>query len=623
MAKEIIKTGTLADDILQELKQVRKNLDYVSAVMHILELSNYKIRNSISLTAAKRFLIELVSTTPISPQQELKKQIVLMSFALLDDKDIVWSSRVAKRHQQYVEAYNFKGLTGNSKDPADLNHTEDSIYKIIAAYYVKSLIKNRQFFLNAFNGTLPDGMVVNAPVPINNLPMRPNDFIGREEYLEKLHQNFIGSSGSSRNIGSSSGSSISDEETGTADCIIQILHGMGGIGKTEIAKQYAYAHIGEYKALVWLDFTDDNTLMASTKEFLMRRNPEQVITSNEQARHLLLNYLARLSQFLLVLDNVDYLDEDKEKEAALINRLKSYLPNRGAHIIITTRCNSEFMGATRHKVTSFSATETYTFFTSSIADRIKDEEDEAVVDEMLETAGGLPLVLKLFSRLIRERGFNYLKLKSLSNGVDYLEHSTIMKPLSEVFATSAKKLAGDTAELALARELLFHCAFLGAKYLPLDIYRDVIDKMNRAGIDIPVIEGLSRSDSDNTDGSDNTGSGDNTDGSDNTDDDKLISDAVTILVKHSIVSCDYRSIYLHPVIAALVRKCSTVDKDRALRLQTYANQILALVYAKYGDDDLSDQYYISSTIDNLDDDEEFVPEWFSKVAAALFDDENT
>ncbi|MBR3122413.1 hypothetical protein IKF28_03155 [Candidatus Saccharibacteria bacterium] len=556
--KKAFSAGDKTDNILQELKLIRKDLNYVSSVMRILELSGYMLKNPISLALAKRFLVEMVRATPITSQTDLKRQIVLMSWSLLDEKKAAWSNKVAIRHQQFVENYGFKGLTGKSSDPADLNHTEDTIYKTIAIYYTKYLTSDRQFFLDVFDGKLPEGIVISSPVPVNNLPLQSSDFIGREKYLDQLHQNFNDDNG--------------NNQTG---CKVQILYGMGGVGKSEIAKYYAYRYMGEYKVIVWLDFTDDNTLSISTTEFLMRKNPDQIIQDSSQARHLLLNYLSSLSQFLLILDNVDYLDEDKAREKALNDQLKSYLPNHAGHIIITTRCNAEFLNAARIKVTGFNKAEVMAYLDQTIYQQIEDFADIMVINEMVSTADGLPEALSYFVSIIKERDFIYLEKDAFYNSIGFLDQKTAgRRAISEIFEPTARKLAGDKEVLVGARDILIHYAFLNAKYLPLEEYNKVLKLMKRVKMEIPrPLMVYADSELYGT---------------------KLAADAINVLTRYSIIDYDGYCIKMSPLLAGLIVNKTEMDEAEVKRFSFCANKIMALVYTEYGDEELARKYYAYS-----------------------------
>src|SRR5579872_6579436 len=71
------------------------------------------------------------------------------------------------------------------------------------------------------------------PQRIWNIPYLRNDyFTGREEILEQMHTRF-------------------KADNATALLQRHAMSGLGGIGKTQIAVQYAYEHCDEYQAVLW------------------------------------------------------------------------------------------------------------------------------------------------------------------------------------------------------------------------------------------------------------------------------------------------------------------------------------------------------------------------------------
>lgn len=65
----------------------------------------------------------------------------------------------------------------------------------------------------------------------------PEQFVGREEELQDIHRHLTGA-GSSGKV---------------------LLHGMGGIGKTTLARAYAIRFAGEYDTILWMHFRSDLT----------------------------------------------------------------------------------------------------------------------------------------------------------------------------------------------------------------------------------------------------------------------------------------------------------------------------------------------------------------------------
>jgi len=73
---------------------------------------------------------------------------------------------------------------------------------------------------------------------------RNKHFVGREAELEEIHASLCG------------GLQVHHS------CSV-LLHGIGGIGKTQIALEYAYRHREEFSSILWLDARDHWSVQAS------------------------------------------------------------------------------------------------------------------------------------------------------------------------------------------------------------------------------------------------------------------------------------------------------------------------------------------------------------------------
>jgi hypothetical protein len=85
------------------------------------------------------------------------------------------------------------------------------------------------------------------PPPVwGNVPPRNPNFTGRQEPLEQLGKRLTAG--------------------GTAAVLPSALHGMGGIGKTQIATEYIYRHLQDYDLIWWIDAARETQIRASLTE---------------------------------------------------------------------------------------------------------------------------------------------------------------------------------------------------------------------------------------------------------------------------------------------------------------------------------------------------------------------
>lgn len=147
------------------------------------------------------------------------------------------------------------------------------------------------------------------PKLFENIPPRDRNFAGRDSRLADLHGMLLDS----------------DAQQGPSQTAI---HGLGGIGKTSLAAEYAHRYAGEY-AGVWWAPAEQRTLLVASLAALAGRLDPQLGAEADQERAAKAG-LARLSRsvmpFLLIYDNV----ESPETTRDLV-------PSVGARVLVTTR----------------------------------------------------------------------------------------------------------------------------------------------------------------------------------------------------------------------------------------------------------------------------------------------
>jgi tetratricopeptide (TPR) repeat protein len=142
------------------------------------------------------------------------------------------------------------------------------------------------------------------------IPFQRNRFfLGQDDLLVELHQRLV-------------------KGTATALTQIQAINGLGGIGKTQIAIEYAYRHRDAYSFVFWIRAEHRDTLIADLVSLASQfQLPEQHETDLMKVVIAVKHWLSTHQRWLLIFDNVDDLP-----------LLATFLPGQHAGVIlITTR----------------------------------------------------------------------------------------------------------------------------------------------------------------------------------------------------------------------------------------------------------------------------------------------
>lgn len=127
-----------------------------------------------------------------------------------------------------------------------------------------------------------------------------------------------------------------------------VLHGVGGIGKTQLAADFARRHKATFSSVFWLDGRSEDHLKHSLASYasgiphsqILNSDPDAPSTSNENVNAVvaeMLNWIARPdnAEWLLIFDNVDQ-DFDQGGEMGVYD-IRRYLPGDHGSVLITTR----------------------------------------------------------------------------------------------------------------------------------------------------------------------------------------------------------------------------------------------------------------------------------------------
>jgi tetratricopeptide (TPR) repeat protein len=211
-----------------------------------------------------------------------------------------------------------------------------------------------------------EGDFVDQPILPNSIPLIKG-FVGREDYLDKLRESY---------------------QKGWR-CFV--MHGIGGVGKTAMALQFASEIAGEYEAKIRVDMqgmSKKNPLSARDAMLAVVREFERDIAADIPEGQLKNLYVSKLQNqpTLIVLDN-----------AANIEAVES-LNQTEACLIVTSRQSFILTNGKSKQIAKMSPEDARELLHKNGGE----ERFDGRADELAELAGHLPMALKPLAALLAE-----------------------------------------------------------------------------------------------------------------------------------------------------------------------------------------------------------------------------
>jgi serine/threonine protein kinase/tetratricopeptide (TPR) repeat protein len=260
---------------------------------------------------------------------------------------------------------------------------------------------------------------------------RNPNFSGREDLLER----------------------ISDSLNAPRPLAVVALHGLGGVGKTQLALEYAYRRADAYRLVAWIraehaDYCGIGAALGLPDTPDLRQRIEHVRS-----------WLEHNDGWLLVFDN-----------ATNPEALRTHLPRfHSGHILVTSRRSSWRVLAASEEVGTLDPTEAVDFLLRRTGER--DAEGAA---ELSEELGGLPLALEEAAAYMEATGRSiskYLPLLRDERQKVLLEGAVAPDQggsLRETWDLSFRQLEHESPA---ASQLLDICAYLAPNDIPLELFR--------------------------------------------------------------------------------------------------------------------------------------------------------
>jgi hypothetical protein len=310
---------------------------------------------------------------------------------------------------------------------------------------------NYPFRSHQFHQRQPDD-----PPPVwGNVPPRNPNFTGREELLEQLGKRLTAG--------------------GTTAVLPSTLHGMGGIGKTQIATEYIYRHLQDYDLIWWIEAARQTQIRASLTELARQLGLPGATDANTAVRSIreALRTGRPYRRWLLVFDAADSPTE-----------VRTFFPTNGPGEVLITSRNPDWAGVARPlELAVFKRQESIELLRKR-GPEITNED----ADELAERLGDLPLAIEQAAAWRAVTGMpvsQYLRLfdESVAEILD-----TSAPPDYEVSVAAAWNVSFDELKTRnpAAHQILHICAF----FSPEPISRDLFTGVSRLSISPELDEAL-------------------------------------------------------------------------------------------------------------------------------------
>lgn len=349
-----------------------------------------------------------------------------------------------------------------------------------------------------FPGTLPS---------VWNIPRRNPNFTGRDQILEDLRQSL--------------------HKTHNTALTQQALYGLGGIGKTQLALEYAWQQSASYEQVWWLHAESPATLVADyialASELLL---PEKSESDQELIVQAVRKWLGKHQGWLLIFDN-----------ARDAKSIRNYLPeSSGGHVLITSR-NQEWKTFCKPlSVEVWNRNEAIAFLHKRTG-----QTDEQAADELAEALGDLPLALEQAAAYIDTRTKTYREYLKLFNSrrKELWEREEAPDGYPDTIATTWSLAFDEIKSVPMAEIMLSLCSMVAPDTIPKTLLEKALAQYEKS---VSV-------------------------------DSFAIDDAVAALRSYSLITPDTEKVSAHRLVQAVVR--DRMSRDELARYRDAMTEALS------------------------------------------------
>ncbi|MFG1868413.1 FxSxx-COOH system tetratricopeptide repeat protein [Micromonospora arborensis] len=274
-----------------------------------------------------------------------------------------------------------------------------------------------------------------------NAPPRNPAFTGRDRMLVDLRQALVSG----------------------GRAVVQALQGLGGVGKTQLAIEYAHRFSGEYELVWWIaseqpELIGEQFAALAVAAGVVDPGTDDVAAAVDGVK----SFLRTAGRVLLVFDDAEARED-----------VYAWLPGGSGHVVVTSRSPVWAGVAQPVGVDVFARSESVALLHSHLP-HVRDAE----ADQLAEALGDLPLAVAQAADLLAETGMHVPDYVQALNerAADLLGDRPPVGypiPLGAAVRVASERLARE--DMA-AGQLLTLCAFLAPEPVPLHLFRHAPDQ---------------------------------------------------------------------------------------------------------------------------------------------------
>ena len=274
------------------------------------------------------------------------------------------------------------------------------------------------------------------PPAVWNVPVRNPHFTGRAEMLRELRHRL---------------------HAGEGAPVVQALYGLGGVGKTQLAIEYAHRFAVDYQLVWWID-AEQPVLIADQLTRLATRMGSPAERTVAGTVDLVLAELRRRRGWLLIFDNAERPQD-----------IEQYQPGGSGHVLVTSRHPGWGGLGGRVEVDVLARPETVELLRRRIP-----ELDAALADQLAAELGDLPLAAAQAAAYLEQTGLSpgrYLD-RFRSRRANLLAKGDVLRYQGRVSTTWTLSMDRLQLDSPAAVPLLQAAAFYGPEPIPVELFTD-------------------------------------------------------------------------------------------------------------------------------------------------------